>query len=357
MLAQAGLTAVLVERGRFPRDKPCGEGLMPAGARILAEIGLALEGFPTLAGVRYRVPGVGQADGAFLGSDAGRGTRRLRLDERLVALACATDSVEVITRCACTGVEAGPDMVTVRTSEGDLRVGRLVAADGLRSSVAKWLGWYRPPSGDRYAIVGHVQAVGHAYDRVVVTLLPGRELYLAPTGPDEVLLAVLGPKAGLRREGEPVEQAYRRHLREGHEEHAACDHSSLRGAGPFWTRPSRVAGGRVFLIGDAAGFLDPLTGDGMTAGLVAAKRLAALLASAVSDPGRHYARWESRQWRRRSFMARLALALTGHAGLARRGLRGLSRRPAALSRLLEVNEGSRTLSSVSPRDWAALLGV
>jgi hypothetical protein len=52
----------------------------------------------------------------------------------------------------------------------------------------------------------------------------------------------------------------------------------------------------------------------------------------------------------------LALALTGSTALARRAMAGVGRRPQALQALLEVNDGTRGLSAVSPRDWAALAG-
>jgi hypothetical protein len=56
-------------------------------------------------------------------------------------------------------------------------------------------------------------------------------------------------------------------------------------------------------------------------------------------------------------MSRLALTLSGSTRLARRALSGLSRRPSALDRLLEVNDGSRSPLSLSPLDWAALGGL
>jgi flavin-dependent dehydrogenase len=118
-----------------------------------------------------------------------------------------------------------------------------------------------------------------------------------------------------------------------------------------------VAEGRVFLVGDAAGFPDPLTGDGITAGLTAARKLSSLLAGEEPRPAAAYRRWEAGQWRRRLFMGRLALTLSGSSALARRAVRGLSRRPATLDRLLEVNDGRRSAFSLSPRDWAALAGV
>jgi flavin-dependent dehydrogenase len=113
----------------------------------------------------------------------------------------------------------------------------------------------------------------------------------------------------------------------------------------------------VFLLGDAAGFLDPLTGDGMSDALVAARKLASLISSEEPDPALHYRRWERGQWRRRLFVNRLALTLTGSSGFARRALRGLQRRPSTLNRLLEINDGTRGISSLSLRDWTALVGV
>jgi len=118
-----------------------------------------------------------------------------------------------------------------------------------------------------------------------------------------------------------------------------------------------VAGDRVFLVGDAAGFVDPLTGDGMSAGLVAAKRLAYMLAQRGPRPEADYRHWERTQWRRRLWMGRLALTLTTSPGAARRAMRGLMKRPQTLDRLLEVNQGSRSLAAVSIRDWVALGGI
>ena len=113
----------------------------------------------------------------------------------------------------------------------------------------------------------------------------------------------------------------------------------------------------MFLAGDAAGFLDPLTGDGMSDAFTAARALAGIVASGRENPEGAYARWERGQWRRRVFVNRLALTLTGSGTLARRALRRLQRRPVTLDRLLEVNDGSRSLWSLTPLDWSALAGV
>jgi flavin-dependent dehydrogenase len=190
----------------------------------------------------------------------------------------------------------------------------------------------------------------------VVTVLQDCEVYAAPTAGDEVLVAVLGTKHRLHRDGEKVRDAYARRVYEAHPE-LRVDGAEVHGAGPFWVRPKRVAGRRVFLLGDAGGFLDPLTGDGMSEALVAARMLAGILGSGHRDPEQAYRAWERGQWGRRVFVNRLALTLTGSTTLARRALSRLQRRPATLNRLLDINDGTQSLWSLTPRDWAALAGI
>ena len=356
-LGRAGVRVLLLDRARFPRDKPCGEGLMPAGVAVLEEIGVPLASFPTLDGVTYRVPRAGSARGEFVNEIKGRGVRRLIFDQIMATRAQSTPDVDARYGCEVTGLELRADLAVVKTAGGDVGCKYVIGADGIHSRVARWMSWSRAPRSRRYALIGHVDAPGHGVDRVIVTIAPGSEVYSAPTGPDELLVAVLGSKTALRDGGEPVREAYARHVSAAHPELTVAADVSIHGAGPFWVRPSTVADGRVFLIGDAAGFLDPLTGDGMSDALAAAREVARLIASEARDPAAEYRRWERAQWRRRVFVNRLALTLTGSSGLARRALRGLQRSPSTLNRLLEVNDGSRGLSSLSLRDWSALVGV
>ena len=358
MLGEAGVATILVDRLTFPRDKPCGEGLMPAGVEVLERLGIAMDPFPALSGVTYRVPGAGSAAGHFAKGRTGRAVRRVRFDQLLADHAAATPHVDARFGCAVEAIEVGSDGIGAVTTSGTVRARYVVGADGLRSRVARWMGWSREPRGRRrYALVGHAPAPAHGLDRVTVSVLEGSEVYAAPTGPDELLVAVLGGKRGLRADGESARAAYARMVTTAHPEvQIAADHP-VQGAGPFWVRPSRVAGQGVFLLGDAAGFLDPLTGDGLSDGLVAAQQLARIIAAHEPGPERAYRRWEAGQWRRRVFVNRLALTLTGSSVLARRALRRLQQRPATLNRLLEINDGSQSLWSLSWRDWSALAGI
>ena len=357
MLGTAGLRTVLFDGATFPRDKPCGEGLMPAGVEVLRSLGVPVDSLPALHGVTYRVPGAGSAKGMFSNGRTGRGARRTRFDEMLATRAAATGNVVARFGCAVSALRTDGGSIVLTADRREVRARYAVGADGLHSHVARWMGWSRPPAGRaRYAFVGHAVAPGHGFDRVVVTVLHGCEVYAAPASADEMLVAVLGTKDGLRRGDETAREAYARHVADAHPE-LSVEGAVIHGAGPFWVRPRQVAGHGVFLLGDAAGFLDPLTGDGMGEALVAARELARLLAAGRRNPEAAYRGWERTQWRRRLFVNRLALTLTGSTTLARRALRRLQRRPSTLNRLLEINDGTKSLWSLTPRDWAALAGI
>lgn len=357
LLGEAGVRTVLLDRATFPRDKPCGEGLMPAGARVLERLGIDVEAFPPIRHITYRVPGAGSARGDFLDGKTARGARRIVLDAMLAGRAQSTRSVDARFGCDVTALEVDGAMRTVKTRAGDVCAPIVVGADGLHTQVARWVGWARPPrEPHRFAFVGHVAAPAHGLESVLVTVLDGCEVYTAPAGRDELLAGVLGSKATLRADGESAAAAYARHVGLAHPELSVAG-AGVRGAGPFWVRASRVAGDGVFLLGDAAGFLDPLTGDGMSDALVAASKLAEILASRRDGAEMAYTRWEAAQWRRRVFVARLARVLTGSSSVARRAMRRVQRRPLTLNRLLEVNDGARSVWSLSLRDWATLAGV
>jgi 2-polyprenyl-6-methoxyphenol hydroxylase-like FAD-dependent oxidoreductase len=100
-LARIGFSVELFERASFPRKKPCGEGLMPAGVAALERIGLNASAGAPFRGIRWhfreRV-----AEGRFPDLNGvpslGRGLRRRDLDRALFELAAETRNVTVHTR-------------------------------------------------------------------------------------------------------------------------------------------------------------------------------------------------------------------------------------------------------------------
>lgn len=346
-------SAVVLEASQYPRDKPCGEGLMPAGAAVLRSLGVDLkaEDFPTIEGICYRLPGGDLARSDFK-EGPGFGTRRLRLDALLAGRAGVQSGVRL------EGLRVLADGVELQTSAGSMTAGVVIGADGLRSTVSRLMGWSRAPRGSpRFGVVGHI-ATGIPLHDVEVCLLGPVETYLTPTGPGEALFAVLGSRGQLRHPGASVAETYRRCLRAARPDLATAHLSGrLTGAGPFNVRPRAVAGGRVFLVGDAAGFLDPLTGDAMTAGLQQAQWLTRLLAEDPASAPTRYQRCCDQQWRRRRLLASVALHLSRSQVLSRRAVHGLRRRPETLQRLLTVNQGLAGPGLLRPADWAALLGA
>jgi 2-polyprenyl-6-methoxyphenol hydroxylase-like FAD-dependent oxidoreductase len=368
LLARSGRRVALLDRATFPRDKACGEGLLPSGVRVLEGLGidLAALGFPELSGVRYR-SACGRSAAAAFRDGPGRGVRRLILDAALAQRAAVTPGVHFYPGCPLVALTCSWQGIEAHTGLGRLRAWAIVGADGLRSTTARLLGRARPPGKPtRYGVVGHL-ACDRPSQEVVVTLLHEVEVYTAPVAPDELLVAVLGSRQSLFRTGaRPLDQ-FRAIVERAHPELAGAPlRGRLRGAGPFRVRAAPVAEDGVFLVGDAAGFVDPLTGDGIAAGLVQAETLAALLAPAALEladrrqlaaAAAHYRSWWRQQWWRRRLLAGLALRLGGSAALARRALEGMGRRPETLAALLEVDDGRRDLRSLRPRDWAALVGL
>ena len=363
MLARRGQRVLLLEKATFPRDKACGEGLMPAGLAILEELGISLTpaDFPRVRGVLYRLSDGPSAFGAFRADDGtpveGAGVRRLRLDPLLAARAAENPLVQFRAGVVVRGIELGGPGVHLRTSAGEVAATWLVAADGIGSPVRRWMGWERPSRGRRLGLVGHLHHPAHGIHEIVVTILNGTETYVAPTGPDEVLAVVLGDRGRFGGAHASLPQAYRSAITRAHPEFGFEPTGPLLSAGPFLVKPRQVAEGAVFLVGDAAGFIDPLTGDGITAGLCAAKELVRLLVENPEHAAPTYRAWHARQWRRRRLVTGLAMSLSGYPALASRAVRGMARNPAALESLIRVNGGGRPLSSVSPRAWLALAGI
>ena len=343
--------ALVLAAGRFPRDKPCGEGLLPAGVEVLRRTGIDLEaaGYPAIRGIRYQAPGAPVAR-ATLSGTPGRGVRRVRFDSLLATRA------GVRSGCRVLGLRQLTSGVEVQTSDGVVGADAVVVAAGIGSSLVRQLGWGRPSGrAQRFGLVGHLET-GAGGEDIVVSLLGSFETYLAPVGQREVLVAVLGSRETLRSAPGGREERYRRLLAAAHPDlEGACLSGPVWGAGPFPRPVAQVASGGIFLAGDASGFLDPLTGDGITAGLQQAEFLAHALGNALPSAAARYRLWHRTQWRRRRMVGYLARQLSGHPSLTHRALRGVGARPLALERLIMVSQGSSGWGVLSVADWAALL--
>lgn len=327
MARLAGLEVTLFEPRPFPIDKACGEGLMPPAIDSLNRLGVRDLPGHDFVGIRY-VDGAQEASGHFH-TGPGRGVRRLALQRALWARADEL-GVELIKRPLpeWSQDEAG---VTV----GEHRARYLIAADGLRSPIRRSLGLELPPSlPQRLGIRRHFEVAPWS-PFVEVYWSEHAEAYVTPVGPQEVGVAIL-----YHTDSEPPGDGtpWERWIAAFPELVARLGSdleptSTPRGAGPFEQRVRSVVDRRVLLIGDAAGYLDPITGEGIRLGLDTAR---SAIDAIVSDSPRNHIR-QCRQvtWRYWTLTSGL-LFLRNRAWLRRRMVPALRRIPGLFDRILRL---------------------
>lgn len=310
--ARAGLDVSIREPRTGDIDKACGEGLMPGAVAALRELGVALEGHQ-ISGIRY-VDGARSAEARFR-HGAGLGVRRTALHHALTDRVAAASVIpehravrEVLDRGDHVLVDGEPARY-------------LIAADGLHSPVRRALDLDgRPTSRRRYGQRCHVD-IAPWTDLVEVHWSPAGEAYVTPVGPHEVGVAVLSadrrPFVDLLGDFPLLAERL-----------AGRPRSRPRGAGPLRQRARRRVVGRVLLVGDAAGYIDALTGEGIALGLAQAR--AAVDAVLAQDPARYGRAWQQIGWRHGALTSGLVTA-TSLAPVRRRIVRTAQLAPAVFT--------------------------
>jgi geranylgeranyl reductase family protein len=308
-LARAGARTLLVDRARFPRDKPCGGGLTgralkqapcpvdPVVKHVVDRFELRL-GFGRGFTRRYRRPLVLM-------------TQRRRLDAFLVEQAAAAGA-EFRDGSKVEDVSANGAGLEVRIAGETVRAGAVVGADGANGVVARRLG-LGEGIVPGVALEGNVpwSAVerGRYEGRAVfhIGLVPGGYGWVFPKG-EHANIGV----GGWEREGPKL----REHLARLAAVHGTRlgDLTDLRGHRlPARRVGSRAASGRVLLVGDAAGLVDPLSGDGIYEAFVSGRLAAEAIVAGRLD----------------EYEQRLADALDHHARASWRAKYALDDHPRA----------------------------
>jgi flavin-dependent dehydrogenase len=332
--AQQGLSVTVAEPRTGPVDKACGEGVLPAAVGRLAALGVVPDGHP-LRGIRY-LDARHQADAPFRHGH-GLGVRRTVLHAALAERAAALGITVIPQRVS------GFDRFDDHVAAAGIEARYLVAADGLHSTIRRALERetaagtgaarngrprngaagngavgsgavrdraVRHPAPPRYGLRKHY-LIPPWTDLVEVYWSATAEAYVTPVAPDTVGVALLfakpprtvssaasgmstadgngpGEAAGTDGDYEGRLAAFPSLLdRLG----GAPAASEVRGAGPLRHDVARRVYGRVLLVGDASGYLDALTGEGIGVGLAQADALAHCLAA---DRPQEY----ERAWRR-----------------------------------------------------------
>ena len=348
LLGRAGLRVDVYDARRFPREKPCGEGIMPGGVAVLGRLGLRdAVGGRALSAVRYH--GFGLTAAAPFASP-GRpektalAQRRLRLDDVLIAAARATPGVRLYEDAPVEGVELESGRAIGLRVGGEIRRAALVVgADGLESPVRRSLGLEvaaRAPA--RSGVRMHFRlAPGRTLaDNLEIFVGRGYELYAAPLPDGELLVAGLGDEGAL---GGSASAALERWI--------AAEpflRDAIDGAMPLTVPAGRARVARraragfapgAVLLGDAARASDPLTAGGISHALATAERLAAFVPRYLAEGDRalwRFDRERHRLLRPHDWLTRALVQVVRRPLLAHATLLSMRALPPVMRRLVAV---------------------
>src|SRR5438128_8158944 len=294
LLARAGASVLLVDRARFPRDKACSEYLSPATTEILERLGGgvvdAVEGsaHAKLYGMKVVAPGGAAMCGRFQGGPrpSSFALPRTAFDTILVAAAAragahVSEATAVENLVWESGAVAG---VVARSCNGHrvtCHARIVVGADGLRSVVARRLGLVRSSPPRRVAFTAHVADVAGIDGVGELHVSERGYVGLGPVGGGITTVALVLPLATVRREGRGGGRGAGRDFRRSF--FAELEQfpglagrfdprrlvRDVLATGPFaqWSRTAAAPGGGALLVGDAADFCHPFTGQGIYASL------------------------------------------------------------------------------------------
>jgi len=353
LLARAGASVLLLDRARFPRDKPCSEYLSPATTDVLERLGggilAAVERTPhaRLYGMKVVAPGGAAMVGRFRGASRpySFAVPRTSFDAILVAAAARAgvevrEGVTVEDLVSDGGIISG---VVGRSGNGKRETygSRIVVgADGLRSVVARRLGLVRSSPPRRFAFTAHVADVAGVDELGELHVSDRGYVGLGPVGGGITTVALVLPLRVVRQSRRDYRSEFMAELNRFPGLGGRFDGRRLvrevLTTGPFaqWARVAGLPG--ALLVGDAADFFDPFTGQGIHTALRGAELVAESLIPGLTDPGRKpgvpgvsraYASARRREFAGKWLLERLIGLGVGSPALTDRVVGRLARRP------------------------------
>lgn len=378
-LARLGMRVLLIDPAAFPRGKACGESLNPGAVAALERLGAgaALTAASPLRGwrlfARIGAPDRGAArprECRLPFPSPAAGVARVRLDAELLRFACAAGAefaqgwrAEALIWDR--GVPRG--LVAVRPGRPRALVPArvVVGADGLHSRVRRLLGLQADaPAPDRHALSAHYTGIDGVAEWGELHFAPWGVCGLAPVGEGVANVVVVlhgapelrfaGDKAGRMQEALAAVDSIAGRLA------GAALLEGPRGAGAFRQPVRAAARPGALLVGDAAGYFDPLTGQGIYRALRSAELAAEVVATALDtgaagDPWSSYDRKLRREFGASYLLQRLIDAAVRRPPLLDALVGWLSRHPRAAARLAAWIGDCR--QAAHPLDWRWWLGV
>ena len=371
LLSRAGMRVLLLDRARFPREKPCSEYLSPESTRVLERLGkdvlaaVAAASPARLTGMKVVAPSGRSVVGRF--ETFSFALPRTRFDTILLN-AAQTRGVEVrqgvkvealvYERGAVGGVVARDAGHGTRDT---FRARVVVGADGLRSVVARRLGMVHTAGPRRIAFTAHVADVPGVDD--LGEMHVGRPGYvgLGPIGEGVTTVALVVPFAEAHRGDRFFAELNRFPALAGRFDPRRLVRRVLA-TGPFarWSRrPVAIGGGGgALLVGDAADFFDPFTGQGIYSALRGAELAAAAIVDTLATGAslRQYARARRREFTGKWLLERVIGIAVGWPALIERVVGRMLRRPELADLLVRATGNCIPARAVlTPRVLAGLV--
>jgi menaquinone-9 beta-reductase len=331
LLARGGVKVLLLDRAKFPREKPCSEYLSPESTRVLERCGsdvldaVARAAPAHLTGMKVVAPSGRSVVGSF--ETFSFALPRTRFDT-ILRDAAEGRGAEVRERVKVEELvyEGGAVAGVVAREPGTgqretIRARVVVGADGLRSVVARRLGPVYALGPRRVAFTAHV-ADAHGV-RDLGEMHVGRPGYvgLGPIGDGVTTVALVLPCAEARRGQRFFEELDRFPGVAGRFDPKRVVRRVLA-TGPFarWSRRPVAGRGGALLVGDAADFFDPFTGQGIYSALRGAELAAGAIVDALTTGAslQSYARARRREFMGKWLLERLIGVAVGWPSLIER---------------------------------------
>lgn len=334
--AGQGLSVMVLERREYLADKACGEGILPPGVQALRRLGvldfLDDSRFLPFAGIRFVQEDNSSVD-AILPRGGGLGIRRTVLIEALTRRAEQVGAV-IRHRSPVLNVKFRPDAAVVRTASGCVSARLLVAADGLHSFLRRATGLHAPTKlPRRFALRQHYRLAPWT-NLVEVHVDDKGEAVVTPVSADTLSVNLTWQDGSISRPGMKTLLGRFPLLRSRLGDAAPI--ATPLGAGPMACAASRRTADRLVLLGDAAGFVDSISGEGLSVAFNSALTL-----------GRHLPEVLSRGASRRSLEGyeRAARRLFGGYRAVTNALLWLARHPRSRAAVIHYLGRRRLLVS------------
>jgi flavin-dependent dehydrogenase len=323
-----GFAVMLADSAQPPIDKACGEGIMPDGLAALKKLGVTvpLETAAPFQGIRFS-DGASAAQARFP-RECGLGVRRTTLHETLISKA-AEVGVDMHWGARINGVT--PDGVLMDGRE--VRCRWLVGADGHNSHVRHWAGLESVygTTSQRFGFRRHYR-IAHWSEFVEVDWTKHGQLYITPTGPEEICVAFLTRDPRIR-----LEDAFEAFPEIQSRLQGAASITREQGAISAMRSLRRVYRGSCALIGEASGSVDAITGEGLS---MIFQQAVALAQALVRKHLSQYQAEHRRISRLPRIMATLMLQMDRSPWLRARALHAFQAKPLLFTRMLTIHTGA-----------------